>query len=462
MEDGKWMLTPKRHWPLQEVTEPNLLRDQFPYTQPPRVLFDGVEVPLNPAEEIFITDTTFRDGQQARPPYTVKQIVDIYDMLHRLGGRAGVIRQCEFFLYSEKDRQAVEECLSRGYRYPEVTGWIRAAKKDFQLVKDMGLKETGILTSCSDYHIFLKLGWNRREALDRYLEVVRAALEAGIRPRCHFEDITRADIYGFVIPFAVELMKLQEEAGIPVRIRLCDTMGYGVPYPGAALPRSVPRMVHALIHDAGVPGSQLEWHGHNDFHKVLINASTAWLYGCASANASLFGIGERTGNPPLEGLIIEYMGLTGRSEGIDTTVITELAEYYRREVGAEIYERYPFVGSQFNVTAAGIHADGAIKNEEIYNIFDTAKLLNRPMGVNITDKSGVAGVTYWVNQRLKEMGYEPLDKRHPALEQIYAWVQEQYEHGRTTALSSAEMQEAARRFLPEYFAGADRVGATSL
>src|SRR5207253_10734006 len=70
---------------------------------------------------------------------------------------------------------------------------------------------------------------------------------------------------------------LAEESRIPVILRLCDTMGYGVPYPGAVLPRSVPRLVYAMTHDAGVPEAWLEWHGHNDFYKVLINASTAWL-----------------------------------------------------------------------------------------------------------------------------------------------------------------------------------------
>lgn len=448
---GKWTIRDRNSLTLQDVKEPVLFRDQFPYTEIPRIAFDGLVVPVAPADDIFITDTTFRDGQQARPPYTVKQIVDIYDMLHRLGGRGGVIRQCEFFLYTEKDREAVEKCLDRGYRYPEVTGWIRAVKRDFQLVRSVGVKETGILTSCSDYHIFLKLGWDRRQALNSYLEVVSEALAAGIRPRCHFEDITRADIYGFAIPFARELMKLQEQTGIPVRIRLCDTMGYGVPYPGTTLPRSVPRLIHTFIHDAGVPGSQLEWHGHNDFHKVLINASTAWLYGCAAANGSLFGIGERTGNPPLEGLIVEYAGLTGRVDEVDTTVITDLAEYYGREIGIELPERYPFVGAQFNVTSAGIHADGVIKNEEIYNIFDTRKLLKRPLDVNITDKSGAAGVAYWINQRLAARGVEPVDKRHPAVEKIYAWVMQQYERGRTTSLSSEEMMAAAKQFLPEYF-----------
>ncbi|MDO9585906.1 MAG: histone-lysine N-methyltransferase, partial [Syntrophales bacterium] len=223
---------------LKDITEPNLQKDIFPYSEISRIDFDHKICSINPAEEIFITDTTFRDGQQARPPYSVKQIVDLFTLLSRLGGENGVIRQSEFFLYSNKDREAVEKCIELGLKYPEITGWIRANKEDVQLVKNAGLKETGILTSASDYHIFLKLNKKRSEAMDDYLGIVKSILELDIVPRCHFEDVTRADIYGFCIPFAQELMKLREQSGIDVKIRLCDTMGYGITYPGAALPRS--------------------------------------------------------------------------------------------------------------------------------------------------------------------------------------------------------------------------------
>ena len=170
----------------------------------------------------------------------------------------------------------------RGTGIPEITGWIRANQKDLKRVQEMGLKETGILTSVSDYHIFLKLNKRRKQVFEEYLDVVRAALEMKIIPRCHFEDVTRADIYGFCVPFAQALMRLREESGVDIKIRLCDTMGYGVTYPGAALPRAVDKLVRAMIDDAGVPGELLEWHGHNDFHKVLINAAyglALWLRG---------------------------------------------------------------------------------------------------------------------------------------------------------------------------------------
>ena len=441
----------RERFQLQDVGEPNLFRDVFPYEEVCRVEFDHRVELIDPPEEIFITDTTFRDGQQARPPYTAQQIVDLYDMLHRLGGPNGVIRQTEFFLYSDKDKEAVQQCLAKGYRYPEITGWIRANKDDFKLVRDMGLKETGILTSVSDYHIFLKLGKNRRTAMIDYLRIVEAALAEGVKPRCHFEDITRADIYGFVVPLAQELMRLAQEGGATVKIRLCDTLGLGIPYAGTALPRSVPKLVHALVDDAGIPSEELEWHGHNDFHKVLINSTTAWLYGCSAVNGSLLGFGERTGNAPVEGLVIDYISLTGDQNGVDPTVITEIRNYYERAIGEHIAKNYPFVGAEFNTTRAGIHADGILKNEEIYNIFNTAKILDRPLTVTINDKSGTAGIAQWINAYFALADKERVDKKHPGVAKIYKWVKDNYAQGRTTDISSEEMEKKARKYLPELF-----------
>ena len=333
---------------------------------------------MNMPEEIWMTDTTFRDGQQSTSPFTVKQIVDLYKLMARLGGPKGLVRQSEFFLYSKKDKEALRACQDTGLKFPEITTWIRADERDFELVKQADVKETGILVSCSDYHIFKKMHLTRKQALDKYLGIVKSALSYGIRPRCHFEDITRADFYGFVIPFASELMRLMEDSGIPIKIRMCDTMGFGVTFPGVTLPRSVQGIVYGLYHYANVPHDLLEWHGHNDFYKVVTNASTAWLYGASAVNCSLLGIGERTGNCPLEAMAMEYAALRGTMDGMDFTAITEIADYFEREINYIVPPKTPFVGRAFNSTRAGIHADGLLKDEEIYNIFDTAKILNRP------------------------------------------------------------------------------------
>ncbi len=434
----------KYKYSLQDVQEPNLYREIYDYQSIPKIAFNMRHVPENMPDEIWMTDTTFRDGQQSVSPFTAEQIVYLFKLLNRLGGPKGLVRQSEFFLYTEKDKKALHMCQDLGLQFPEITTWIRANEKDFELVKQAGVKETGILVSCSDYHIFNKMHLTRKQAMDKYLGIVKAALDQGIKPRCHFEDITRADFYGFVLPFAYELMELSKESGVPIKIRACDTMGYGVTYYGAALPRSVPGIIYGLNHYADVPSAQLEWHGHNDFYKVVSNAGAAWMYGCASINCSMLGIGERTGNCPLEAMAIEYASLRGTADGMDLSAITDIADYMEREIGIEISPRQPFVGRHFNVTRAGIHADGMLKDEEIYNIFDTAKILNRPALVAVDSHSGLAGVAHWINSYFRLKGDDVIAKNDPLVAAVKAEVDALYESGRNTVMGDEELEILVR------------------
>ncbi len=437
---------------LQDVAEPNLQRDIYSYGTVPKVSFNHRRVPMNMPEDIWITDTSLRDGQQSVEPYTVDQIVKIYQLLSKLGGPYGIIRQTEFFVYSQKDRKALEKCMELNLPFPQITSWIRANKEDFKLVRDLGIKETGILVSCSDYHIFKKMKMTRSQVLDHYLGAVKDAFDAGVMPRCHLEDITRADFYGFVVPFVNELQRLSREAGIPVKIRACDTMGYGVPYTEAAMPRSVAGIIYGLQHYSDVPSELLEWHGHNDFYKSVANASTAWLYGASAVNCSLLGIGERTGNIPLEAMVFEYASLRGSLDGMDTTVITEIAEFFQKDMGYEIPPMTPFVGKNFNATRAGIHADGLLKDAEIYTIFDTNKLLNRPATVEISKTSGLAGIAYWVNTNYKLTGTDrELTKSDSLVIALKEWVDAQYEDDRQTMISHKELEEKIAALAPGRF-----------
>lgn len=428
---------------LQDIAEPNLYRDIYSYEEVPKIPFNHRRVPMGMPEEIVITDTTLRDGQQSMEPYSPDQIVKIFKLLSKLSGPKGIVRQTEFFIYSKKDREAIEKCLDLGLRFPEITTWIRASREDFKLVRDLGIKETGILVSSSDYHIFKKLKMSRREAMNHYLATVADAFEAGVMPRCHLEDITRADFYGFVVPFVNELQKMSKDAGIPVKIRACDTMGYGVPYTEVALPRSVPGIIYGLQHYADVPSEMLEWHGHNDFYKAVPNATAAWLYGAGAVNCSLLGIGERTGNIPLEAMVMEYASLKGTLDGMDTTAITEIADLFTKDIGYSIPPMTPFVGANFNMTKAGIHADGLLKDEEIYNIFDTAKILGRPAMVSVGKTSGLAGIAYWLNAHFRLTGDDAMDKRDPIVVKMKEQIDAAYEAGRQNEFSTAELAAMA-------------------
>lgn len=430
---------------LQDVAEPNLYRDIYPYDEVPKTPFNHRRVPMDMPREIWITDTTFRDGQQSRAPYTAKQIVDIYKLLARLGGEKGVIRQSEFFVYTKKDREALEQCMALGYKFPEITTWIRAKKEDFALVHDIGIKETGILVSCSDYHIFKKLNMTRKQAYDHYLSVVKQAFEAGISPRCHLEDLTRADFYGFVVPFVNAIIELSKEAKIPVKIRMCDTMGYGIPFAGAAPPRSVPGLVYGLHHYSDVTSEMLEWHGHNDFYMGVANAVSAWLYGASGVNCSLLGIGERTGNVPTEAMVMQYASLRGTLDGMDTTAITDIAEYFQKELEYPIPPMTPFVGSAFNLTRAGVHADGMMKDAEIYNIFDTEKILKRPAEVSISNTSGLAGIAYWINKHFKLPNEKQVGKQDWLVQEMKTLIDGLYADGRTTVMGEDELETLVKQ-----------------
>jgi len=436
---------------LQDVEKPNLYEEIYEYNEVPKVPFNHRRVPLGMADKIFITDTSFRDGQQSIEPYTSEQMVDLYKLLNRLGGPNGIIKQTEFFVYSEKDRKAIELCQNLGLQFPEVTTWIRAKKEDFQIVKSLNVKETGILVSCSDYHIFNKLGLTRKQALDKYLGIVKDSFDAGIIPRCHLEDITRADFYGFVVPFVNALEDLSEESGIPVKIRACDTLGYGVPFTEAALPRSVAGIIYGLQHYSDVPSDRLEWHGHNDFYKAVANASTAWLYGAGAVNCSMLGIGERTGNIPLEAMVLEYASLRGTFDGMEPTVITEIADYYKNVIGYDIPVMTPYVGQNFNMTRAGIHADGLLKDERIYNIFDTKKILNKSAGVMISNTSGLAGIAYWVNSRYNLSGDKIIPKYDDDIITLKQKIDKMYEDGRVSTLSQKELEDLLEEINPERF-----------
>lgn len=430
-----------------EAMKPNLYKYVFPYDEIPKIKFNNIQLPMDIPESIWITDTTFRDGQQSMTSMNTEQMVKIYDYLHELDNGSGIIKQTEFFLYSQKDRNAAEQCMSRGYDFPEITSWIRANKDDFNIVKSMGIKETGILMSCSDYHIFNKLNKNRQEAMKMYLDIAYAALENGIVPRCHFEDITRADFYGFVVPLAKNLMDMMNDSKINVKIRACDTLGLGVSHVGVELPRSVPAIIHGLRYYGNVPSSSIEWHGHNDYYGAVTNSTTSWLYGGASVNTTMFGIGERVGNTPLEAMIIEYGQIKGNTAEMNLELINEIEKFFEKNLDYAIPPKTPFVGKEFNVTKAGIHADGLLKDEEIYNSFDTRRILGKPPLVAINSYSGISSIAYWINSYFNLCGNEKIHKGDNRLIPVKNKIDSEYDSGRTTNISSEEMEKLAKLYI---------------
>ena len=422
---------------IPDVADAEYFPDAFPREGFPRWVWS--EVPGGMPVAAWTTDTTHRDGQQGGLPLTVEQGIRIYDALCAFTGDSGAVRQAEFFAYHTSDRAMLEAALERHRDGApiEPTTWIRAVDRDVELIRRLGIRETGMLASASDYHTFHKFTpGGRAQAARVYLNAVQLTLDAGIRPRLHLEDATRAP-RDFVLPFVEAALTLAAPYGhqLRPRFRICDTMGLGLPFEDVAWPRSVPRLVREL-RGLGLDAEDLEFHPHNDAHLVVANSLSAVRAGCAAVNGTVLGKGERTGNAPLEGVLLHLigMGFFPRSQP-DFRALQTVAELYA-SMGQGVPAQYPLFGKDAHRTRAGIHADGLNKFWWMYAPFDVPRLLGRPLEVSLSRESGLAGLIFAIRQHT---GVE-LGKDDPRLLELAAWVNAQFDAGRQTAIEWEEIE----------------------
>lgn len=388
--------------------------------------------PANQRLPKLITDTTLRDGAQdsrfALFPHEAK--LRYYDLLHQLDGGCGVIDNIEVFIYQRRDLWVLDKLLSRGYPYPRITTWTRATPKDIRdlvAVSQGRIQETGILASSSDHHIFDKLSFrSKEEAQEKYLRPVVTALEHGITPRVHLEDATKADIAGWVIPFMHRVLK---ETDGHAKFRICDTIGWGVPDPRAGLPVGIPRLVSTLYQETG---AEMEFHGHNDFGLATANGLAAWAYGCRAVNTTFGGLGERTGNTPLEQMVALYIRAYG-DPGFDLRVLADI----RRLLDADVIDtppKQPIIGDVF-ATQAGIHQLGVARQQAsegglIYLAYDPSLVGRDSEELDLIGSlSGMEGIVAVLNRqaRVRTGQPGPFTTTSRLVKQIYDRIQAAYD-----------------------------------
>ena len=398
-----------------EPGRPAYIPDESPQTHPKR-----------------ITDTTFRDGSQdprfALFPHETK--LRYFDLLHKLDNGTGRIENLEVFIYQKRDQWVLEKLLERGYEFPRVTTWTRATPKDIKLLVRLSqgqVKETGLLASASDHHIFDRLKYPSKEiAVEKYLVPILAALENGIRPRIHLEDATRADIPGWVIPFMKRVTKATEGKAC---FRVCDTIGWGVSDPRARPPIGIPKLITILREETG---AELEFHGHNDFGLATANSIAAWVYGCNRVNATFAGMGERTGNTSLEQMVAAVIRFFG-DPGFDLHVLAEIANLISKEVHP-ISSRAPIIGQAIFTTQAGLHQTGVKRHAEapgglIYLPYSPSVVGREEVELHrIGGLTGMEGLVAILNQELEAKGehgrYTLVSK---TVKQVYDRVHEEYD-----------------------------------
>lgn len=395
---------------------------------------------LPEGQEIKISDSTIRDGSQMPGiVMTKKNKLTVYEYLHKLG-----IEKLECFLYNKRDKDVAKEMLNINYDVPEVTAWARANREDIDLVLKMdGIKETGILMSVSDSHIFDKMQLKSREdAEKKYLDTLDYAIDHGLGVRCHLEDMTRSDINGFVIPFTKKIIERSKDA----IIRICDTVGVGLPFPDADLPYGIPKIVQELK-KIGV--KNIETHIHDDYGMGVINSLAGYWYGANWSNLTFLGIGERAGNSELEKILIFLINRVKGFEKYNPQVLVEFAEYMGKEVGIHVPRNKAIVGRNVFAHESGIHTAGVIRNPFTYEPFPP-ELVGGKRNLMVGDSSGTDVIRIKIEEIVKEVtGLDvKVDKKDSRIQEIYRDIHKLYdEEGRRSCISDDEL----KKYVEKYF-----------
>ncbi|MDD2411166.1 MAG: homocitrate synthase [Candidatus Methanomethylophilaceae archaeon] len=298
-----------------------------------------------------VCDTTLRDGEQtAGIVFSNLEKYKIAQMLDRAG-----VQQIEAGIptMGTDEKMAVRHIAHMGLN-ASILGWNRADINDINTSIDCGVDSVAISMSASDIHIDHKLKKDRQWVLDKVYEAVSYAKGHGFYISCNGEDSTRADI-----DFLVEFVKTAKEAGAD-RFRYCDTIGREQPF-------STYERIHRIISETGM---DVEMHMHDDFGMATANCLAGIHAGARFASTTVMGIGERSGNSPLEEVVMSSKHLFGIDSGIDTKQLRNLSIFVSKASGRPIEVAKPFLGSNCFAHEAGIHADGIIKDAINYEPYD--------------------------------------------------------------------------------------------
>ncbi|VVB54287.1 putative homocitrate synthase AksA [uncultured archaeon] len=401
---------------------------------------DLPKIKLPMGQDVFISDSTIRDGSQM-PGIVMKKRhkTEIYEYLHKIG-----IEKLETFVFNDRDREAAREMLNRGYEFPEVTGWARANPKDIDFVLSMdGIKETGILMSVSDSHVIDKMGLkSREEAEKKYTDALQYAVDHGLKTRAHIEDMTRADNEGFVFPLIQKLLDIDPDC----IIRLCDTVGFWIPFPDVDEPYGIPHITQRLLE---IGTKNIETHIHDDFGMSVACSIAGYWYGANWSSLTFLGIGERAGNAELEKIALFLIQRVEGFQKYDLKSITEFARFMEREIGIRVPRNKSVVGKNIFAHESGIHAAGIIKNPFTYEPYPP-EIVGGKRELMIGDSSGLEVIRFKVEEALNELMHVKIkiEKNDTRVKAIQADIQKLYnQEKRISAISDEEL----KKFVEKYF-----------
>ena len=316
-------------------------------------------------ERLYLYDTTLRDGQQTpgvdfslEDKIAIARMLDAFGIDYVEGGYPGANPTDDAFFSAARTRRSRFVAFGMTKRVgvslsndPGIAALVAAAGDTVCFV-----------AKSWDYHVHLALGCSEAENLEAFAASVEAARAAGkeaIVDCEHFFDGYKANP-----AYALDCARAAHQAGARWVV-LCDTNG-------GTLPAQIGAIVQDVI-SAGIPGTNLGIHAHDDTGQAVANTLAAVEAGVRQIQGTLNGIGERCGNANLVSIIPTLVTKPAFAERFDAgispqalTGISRLSRAFDELLNRAPNAQAPYVGSSAFATKAGIHASALVKEPQTY------------------------------------------------------------------------------------------------
>jgi isopropylmalate/homocitrate/citramalate synthase len=341
---------------------------------------EGTSLPAS----VQFHDVTLRDGeQQAGVELNADEKVAIAEKL----AEAGVQRiEAGLPAVSAQDAEAVRRIAAAGLP-SRVFAFSRCMVDDVKRALDCGVREIVMEVPSSEHIIEYAYRWEYERAIELTVESTRFAHENGLWVSFFPIDSTRADITTFL-----SMIERIATEGHMDSLALVDTFGVLNPQAAGFMARKVRERLD-------VP---LETHFHMDFSLGVANTLAAIAQGVETAQVSVSGIGERSGNTPLEDTALSLQLLYGVDPGIDLGKLYGLSQLVREKARVTVPTNRGIVGDRIFDVESGIIASW-VKNvgrERITEAFPYRPELVGQTGPRIVlgKGSGLDSVLIWLDK----------------------------------------------------------------
>ncbi|HII07772.1 MAG TPA: homoaconitate hydratase [Methanotrichaceae archaeon] len=340
-----------------------------------------LELAKTPKIDIEVCDVTLRDGEQM--PGVVFRPDEKLDIAIKLNEVGVEIIEAGFPVVSEAEKRAVQDVSNLGLD-SKISVLSRSVPKDVDAALDCDVDMVSVFIATSDLHLKHKLHMTYDQAVKSAFETVEYAKDHGLIVRFSAEDATRTDL-----KLLKKLYKRAEEYRADY-VSIADTVGI-------LNPRTTSYLVSEIKKEVNIP---ICMHCHDDLGMALANTLAAAEAGAKQLHTTVNGIGERSGNTPLEELMVALRVHYG-VDRYDTTKLTSLSKLVQSYSGVIMPKNKAVIGENAFAHESGIHVAAVLEEPRTYELY-SPEMVGSARRIIIGKHTGARALKYIT----KKMGYD--------------------------------------------------------